>query len=134
MQFEPLRGSVVREPERSVLVVVRRGAVRAPRESRRTWRDAPDRVSRLEIRNPNATKAAKITIYASPAPGGAVIDTIMAACSTAIQPMDDAGRKACAFGVNEWPFLGSRRSSLCRIGALLGLHKVDRNGSNAIVY
>ena len=55
----------------------------------------------VEIRNPNATKAAKITIYASLAPGGVVIDTIMAAYSTSIQPMDDAGRKACAFGVND---------------------------------
>jgi len=55
----------------------------------------------VEVHNPSATKAAKVTIYASPAPGGVVIDTIMAAYATSIQPMDDAARKACAFGVND---------------------------------
>lgn len=54
----------------------------------------------VELHNPNA-KAAKVTVYASAAPGGAVIDTIMAGYSTAIQPMDDAAKKACAYGAND---------------------------------
>jgi len=55
----------------------------------------------VEIHNPSATKAAKVTLYASLAPGGVVIDTIMAAYASPIQPMDDASRKLCRDGVND---------------------------------
>jgi hypothetical protein len=55
----------------------------------------------IEIKNPSATKAAKVTIYSSAAPGGAVVDTILAAYATAIQPMNDAQRQACRDGVND---------------------------------
>ncbi len=55
----------------------------------------------VEIHNPSATKAAKVTIYLSTAPGGVVIDTIMASYASAIQPVDDASKKACSIGVND---------------------------------
>ncbi len=56
----------------------------------------------IEIHNPSATKAAKVTVYSSFAPGSAVvIDTIMAVYATAIQPMDDNARKQCRDGVND---------------------------------
>ncbi|HSO40315.1 MAG TPA: hypothetical protein VLT33_47645 [Labilithrix sp.] len=55
----------------------------------------------VEVHNPSATKAAKVTIYASLAPGGVVIDTIMATYASPIQPMDDASRKLCRDGVND---------------------------------
>ena len=55
----------------------------------------------IELKNTSATKAAKVTIYASTAPGGVVIDTVMAAYSSALQPMDDTQRKACAYGAND---------------------------------
>lgn len=53
----------------------------------------------IEIKNPTA-KAATVTVYASDG-GSGVIDTIMAGYSTAIQPMDDAAKKACAYGAND---------------------------------
>jgi hypothetical protein len=52
----------------------------------------------VELRNPT-TKSAKVTVFVSTA--GVAIDTIMAVYGTPIQPMDDAGRKACTFGVND---------------------------------
>ena len=55
----------------------------------------------VEIHNPSATKAAKVTVYASAAPGGAVVDTMMVGYATPLQPMDDAGRKACRDGAND---------------------------------
>ena len=55
----------------------------------------------VELKNPSATKIATVTIYASAAPGGEVIDTLMAAYATALQPMDDAARKACKWGAND---------------------------------
>jgi hypothetical protein len=54
----------------------------------------------VELHNPTA-KAAKVTVYASTAPGGQVVDTVMAVYANPIQPMDDAGRKACRDGAND---------------------------------
>jgi hypothetical protein len=54
----------------------------------------------VEIHNPTA-KAAVVTLYTSAGPSAVVIDTIMAAYQTPIQPMDDAGRQACTWGVND---------------------------------
>jgi hypothetical protein len=54
----------------------------------------------VELKNPSA-KTAKVTVYTSVAPGGVVIDTVMAAYATAIVPMDDAARKACTWGGND---------------------------------
>ncbi|HSO32119.1 MAG TPA: hypothetical protein VLT33_06380 [Labilithrix sp.] len=54
----------------------------------------------VEVHNPTA-KAAKVSVYASVAPGGQIVDTLMAVYGTSIQPMDDASRKACRDGVND---------------------------------
>lgn len=55
----------------------------------------------VEIHNPSATKPAKVTVYLSKAGAGPVIDTVMTAYGTAIQPIDDVSRKACRDGVND---------------------------------
>lgn len=54
----------------------------------------------IEVKNPTG-QAAKVTVYSSLAPGGVVIDTVMAGYASAVQPVDEVGRKACRDGVND---------------------------------
>lgn len=54
----------------------------------------------FEVRNPTA-KTAVVNIYHSQAPGGAVIDTVIAAYAGATPPAD-AARATCVKGVNDY--------------------------------
>lgn len=54
----------------------------------------------VEVKNTTA-KAATVTLYTSAGTGGKVVDTIIAYYDKAIEPMDDASRKACKGGVND---------------------------------
>ena len=55
----------------------------------------------VEIHNPSATEAAKVTVYASAAPGGFVIDTMMVGYGGSVQPVDEPARLACRDGAND---------------------------------
>lgn len=54
----------------------------------------------VEVKNTSA-KAQTVTVYTSAAPGGPNIDTVIVGYSTALQPMDETGMEACAFGPDD---------------------------------